>query len=381
MGIKEKYIQVRKHSGELCKPLKVEDYVPQAAFFASPPKWNLGHTTWFFEQFILVGQKGYELYHPMFNFIFNSYYENVGDRVARANRGMLSRPTVSEIYKYRQYVDQHMAQLLDTNPSERLLALVELGLNHEQQHQELLLTDLKYNFSVNPMHPTYSGTAFCEGIEIVDKGYVQIKEGLYTIGYSGNGFCFDNEQAAHQVYLQGFNIRKSLVSNKEYLDFINDGGYKNVNLWHSEGWLWLQNNNITSPMYWIKKDGAWHQYSLAGLLKLNENHPVTHINYFEAYAYAQWAGKRLPTEFEWEAASHEINWGDRWEWTESAYLPYPGYQKADGAVGEYNGKFMVNQKVLRGASVATPNGHSRKTYRNFFHPQLGYQFTGIRLAF
>ncbi len=381
MDLKNKYLNIRQHSVGLCKPLETEDYITQAAEFASPPKWNLGHTTWFFEQFILQKyQSGYKPFHHKYSFIFNSYYENVGERVKRPNRGTLSRPTVNKVLNYREYVDRHMVLFLEKPVTAQIHDLVLLGLNHEQQHQELLLTDLKYNFSVNPLYPTYSEKAFCEDISIEEKTYLSIDEGIYTIGYEGDGFHFDNEKEAHLVFIHPFQIRESLVSNAEYLEFIEDGGYRNVNLWHSEAWQWLTENNISKPMYWKKIKNEWYQYTLAGLRKINYNHPVTHINYYEAYAFAQWHGKRLPTEFEWEAASDQFKWGNRWEWTESAYLPYPGYKKARGAVGEYNGKFMVNQKVLRGASVITPPLHSRKTYRNFFPPNLGYQFTGIRLA-
>ncbi len=381
MGLKDKYLDVRQHSVELCKPLETEDYVMQAAGFASPPKWNLGHTTWFFEQFILQKyQTRYKPFHPKYSFIFNSYYENIGERVKRPNRGTLSRPTVNEVLKYREYIDRHMVLFLEKPITSEIWDLVLLGLNHEQQHQELLLTDLKYNFSVNPLYPSYSDKAFCEDISIEEKTYLPIDEGIYTIGYEGGGFHFDNEKENHQVFIHPFQIRESLVSNAEYLEFIEDGGYQNVNLWHSEAWQWINKNNISRPMYWEKLENNWYQYTLAGLRKINHSHPVTHINYYEAFAFAQWQGKRLPTEFEWEAASNQFEWGNRWEWTESAYLPYPGYKKARGAVGEYNGKFMVNQKVLRGGSVITPQFHSRKTYRNFFPPNLGYQFTGIRLA-
>ncbi len=381
MDIQERYTNVRKYSEELCKPLELEDYIPQAVEFASPPKWNLGHTTWFFERFILANHlPGYKLFNPTYDYIFNSYYENIGERVQRKKRGDLSRPTVKEVYNYRQYVDRNMLLLLGQGISKKVYSLLELGLNHEQQHQELLLTDLKYNFSTNPLFPKYSDRAFCEDIKIEIPVYVEIPEGIYPIGYSGDGFCFDNEKEAHQVYLQAFQISKPLTTNKEFIAFIEAGGYQNVNFWHFEAWKWVNDNNIICPMYWKKLDGEWHQFTLAGLRKVNPENPVTHVNYYEAYAFAQWKGQRLPTEFEWEAASSYLQWGDRWEWTESAYLPYPGYKKAEGAVGEYNGKFMVNQKVLRGASVATPRGHERKTYRNFFHPHLGYQFTGIRLA-
>jgi len=382
MQIIELYHNVRQASISMCLPLKTEDYVPQPAFFASPPKWNLAHTSWFFEEMILKNyKKGYKEFHSQFGFLFNSYYNTLGERVVRHKRGDLSRPTIEEVYQYRAWVDKHMEDLLQSAIiTPELNYLVTLGLNHEQQHQELFYTDLKYTFSINPLFPKYTDKEYCEESEEGSIEYIKIPERNYKIGFEGDGFCFDNELARHTVYLQPFLIRNKLVTNGEYIEFIEDGGYEKFEFWHDEALSWLAENQIKYPMYWHKKGNDWFQYTLAGLHKINPKHILTHITFYEAFAFSQWKGQRLPTEFEWEVASDKFSWGKRWEWTESSYLPYPGYKKAYGAVGEYNGKFMVNQKVLRGGSVVTPEGHSRNTYRNFFHPQFGWQFNGIRLA-
>ena len=382
MNLKEKFEKTRQFSWDMVAPLKTEDFIPQAATFASPPKWHLAHTTWFFEELILARyQKDYRKFHPQYNFLFNSYYNTLGERVQRQNRGSLSRPTVEEVLAYRTHVDQHMLDLLsDDHLSKEVSDLIVLGINHEQQHQELFFTDLKYNFSVNPLYPSYSEKAKCEDKNEGSPGFIPISEGLYEIGFTGDGFFYDNERERHSVFLQACEISKHLVTNGEFLEFIDNGGYDRFEFWHDDALAWKQENGIIRPMYWQKVDGQWYQYTLAGLHKIQSDHILTHITYYEAFAFAQWKGLRLPTEFEWEAAADQFNWGRRWEWTESAYLPYPGYKRAAGAVGEYNGKFMVNQKVLRGASVVTSEGHSRKTYRNFFHPLVGYQFNGIRLA-
>jgi ergothioneine biosynthesis protein EgtB len=378
----ERFKNIRKHTENICAPLSTEDYVAQPIVDVSPPKWHLGHSTWFFETFVLSAHKpGYRIFNDDFSFIFNSYYEAVGKRVVRAERGNLTRPTVGEVYRYRAYIDDQMAELLESKGDDKTIEeLVELGLQHEQQHQELLITDIKYILGHNPLLPMYDAN-FNEGNPSAEKTeYISIDEGIYDIGYSGTGFCYDNELSRHKVYLQPFQISSALVSNKEYLDFIADGGYGRFEFWHSEGWDWVQKNDIKSPLYWHKVDDAWYRYGLRGFHPLKAQEPLCHVSYYEAAAFAEWAGKRLPTEYEWEIASQQFQWGDRWELTNSAYLPYPGFEKADGAIGEYNGKFMVNQMVLRGASVATSEGHSRHTYRNFFHPNLRWQFTGIRLA-
>lgn len=382
MQIQKQFRIVRQLSVDMCKPLEKEDYLLQPAFFASPPKWNLGHTSWFFEEMVLKQFfPKYQLFHPKFSFIFNSYYNTVGSRVGRDQRGDLSRPTVEVVFQYRDHVDKHMHVLLEAeNLPAHVNELVLLGLNHEQQHQELFYTDLKFAFSINPLYPVYGETAYCETKENRPFEMIKMEEGIYEIGFEGTGFCFDNELKRHKVFLQPYEISNKLVTNGEYLGFIKDKGYDRFEFWHDEALFWLKENKITQPLYWQLQDGEWWQYTLAGLRKLNPEDVLTHITFYEAAAFAQWKGMRLPTEFEWEAACDNFDWGHRWEWTESAYLPYPGYAKAPGAVGEYNGKFMVNQKVLRGASKVTPEGHSRKTYRNFFHPNMGWQFNGIRLA-
>ncbi|AXT61057.1 ergothioneine biosynthesis protein EgtB [Aquimarina sp. AD10] len=375
------FLKTRSDTEEICAPLETEDYVIQPIVDVSPPKWHLGHTTWFFEEFILSKyDTNYKRFHPEYAYVFNSYYESVGKRVIRTNRGNLSRPTVSQVYQYRDYVTSHLQAFLEENFDEKINELVEIGIHHEKQHQELLLTDIKFILGNNPLFPKYNET-FTENPESNQSNeYVTIQEGIYEIGYQGNDFCYDNELGVHRVLLEEYAICNELVSNNEYLDFINDGGYNDSLLWHAEAWDWIKNDNIQAPLYWHLIDGQYYQYTLQGLKALKLNTSVTHISYYEAFAFAQWKGQRLPTEFEWEVAQHQFKWGSRWEWTESAYLPYPNYKKAPGALGEYNGKFMVNQKVLRGGSVATSQDHTRSTYRNFFHPNLRWQFTGLRLV-
>jgi len=383
----EFYSSVRAYTESLCEPLEIEDYIPQPIVDVSPPKWNIAHTTWFFEEMILKKfVPGYEVFDPQFGFLFNSYYNSIGERTARDHRGDLSRPTVKRVFEYRQHVDRHMTELLSSlEDTERhgkdLRDLVVLGLNHEQQHQELFLTDLKYTFSCNPLFPVYrEGFLPVERKESASGEFVTLDTGIRKIGHDGTGFCFDNELARHDVHLDAFEIRNTLVTNREYLEFIEDGAYHNFRLWHSEGWDWINQNEVGAPLYWYRVKDDWWNYTYGGLRKVELDAPVCHVSFYEAAAFADWKGMRLPTEFEWEAASDKFDWGLRWEWTHSAYLPYPGFKKPDGAVGEYNGKFMINQMVLRGASAVTPPGHSRKTYRNFFHPHLRWQFTGIRLA-
>jgi ergothioneine biosynthesis protein EgtB len=382
MDLSDCYKKVRKRTEQICSPLQTEDYVVQPIADVSPPKWHLGHTTWFFETFILKSYfMGYQEFDPQYNFVFNSYYETVGTRVIRTDRGNLSRPTVADIYKYREYVDEAMDKFLCQEPPADVKELLVLGFNHEEQHQELLYTDIKYILGHNPLFPAYSKDYVSpRADEPNDTAFIKMKEGIYEIGFSGEGFCFDNELNRHKVYLNAYEISPALVTNEEYLEFISDGGYQDFRHWHAEGWDWVNRNHVTSPLYWHNIDGEWHNYTYNGLQPLNLKDTLTHISYFEASAYAAWKSLRLPTEFEWEAAAGSFDWGKRWEWTESAYLPYPGFLKAPGAIGEYNGKFMVNQQVLRGASEVTSHGHSRVTYRNFFQTHLQWQFTGIRLA-
>lgn len=382
MALLKEYKKLREYSLEQVSYLKPEDFVVQPVDFVSPAKWNLAHTSWFFEEFILKPHiPGYVVFNKAFSFLFNSYYVNVGERLTRGHRGVMTRPELAEVMEYRAYVDRAMEALLTEGlENKKMLELTVLGINHEQQHQELFLSDIKYIFGHQPLLPVYNKKASFEMGEAGEGKWIMLVEGIYEIGFNGPGFSFDNEHVRHKVYIHDFEIRDKLVSNGEYLEFINEGGYQNPNFWHSDAWTWLTNENVKSPLYWQKSKTGWSYYTLSGHKEIDPNAPVTHISYYEAFAFAQWAGYRLPTEFEWEAASDFFKWGERWEWTESAYLPYPGYKKAAGAVGEYNGKFMVNQKVLRGASLATTKGHSRKTYRNFFHPHLSWQFTGIRLA-
>ena len=378
------YNKTRKHTESLCSPLNIEDYIPQAIDFTSPPKWHLAHTTWFFEEMILTKfVADYAVFDQNFGFLFNSYYQTVGEKALRAQRGVMTRPTVEQVYQYRHYVDKHIQRLLSNDISENIQALIMLGINHEEQHQELLLTDLKYTLSLNPIHPVYHPAFDLVSQSKVlpeQKQWLSFTEGVYEVGHKDPGFCFDNERGRHKVYLQNFQIAASLVTNAEYIEFIESGGYSSFQYWLDDGWTWLCNNQIDSPLYWQYLDGQWYYYTLAGLKLVEPNAIVSHVSYYEANAFATWKNMRLATEFEWEIAASQFNWGQRWEWTSSAYLPYPGFAISDGAVGEYNGKFMINQMVLRGASIATAESHSRSTYRNFFQPQCQWQFSGIRLA-
>ena len=381
--LKEQFISTREHSEWICQFLEVEDFVVQPIDFVSPPKWHLAHTTWFFEEFLLKDNKeNYQVFDPDFAYLFNSYYESVGNHWIRSDRGNLSRPSVQRIREYRYYVTAAVKDFLKEEIPEKLQTILEIGINHEQQHQELLLTDIKYILGNNPLFPAYNKSFQENIIQDYSSEWIKIEEGIYEIGLDINssGFRYDNEMGKHKVYLEEYFISNKLVTNEEYLEFMNSGGYENVLLWHSDAWAWLEKTKINKPLYWYKIKGEWHQYTLSGLQKLDLKAPLSHISYYEAFAFAQWKGMRLPTEAEWETAQHKFDWGRRWEYTESAYVPYPNYKKPVGAIGEYNGKFMVNQKVLRGASVATSENHSRSTYRNFFHPNMRWQFFGIRLA-
>ena len=380
MTLSEQYNSVRKHTETICQPLKTEDFVPQPVNFVSPPKWHLAHSTWFFEQFVLKEHlPDYKVFDDDFSFLFNSYYNTIGKRVFRADRGNITRPGVDEVFEYRAYVDMHMQILLQLK-SEELKDLLELGLHHEQQHQELLLTDIKYILGNNPIFPVYNEDLDWENQTNSETGFSKIEEGVYEIGHNSEAFSFDNEHGFHKVYLHRFEISKALVTNSEFLEFINADGYKNFKYWLDDGWSWVTQNKIEAPLYWHKIDGEWFYYTNNGLQKINPEAVVTHVSFFEASAFAEWKKMRLPTEFEWEIASDKFNWGKRWEWTNSAYLPYPNFKKPEGAIGEYNGKFMINQMVLRGSSCATSPNHSRKTYRNFFHTDERWQYNGIRLV-
>ncbi|MBD2756707.1 ergothioneine biosynthesis protein EgtB [Spirosoma validum] len=384
MNLPERYRQVRARSEAICQGLQAEDFVVQPVVDVSPPKWHLGHTTWFFETFVLLPNvAGYQPFNEQYNYVFNSYYETVGARVVRTDRGNLSRPSVADVMAYRAYVDDAMGRFLadESGLSSSLKALLDLGFNHEEQHQELLITDIKYILGNNPLLPAYQTAYAKPSVPVIaEEHWINQPEGIYEIGATGGEFCFDNELNRHKVYLAPYQIRQELVSNGEYLAFIEAGGYSNFRYWHAEGWGWVKTNQIKAPLYWHQLDGIWYQYTPDGLQPLLLDQPVCHVSYYEAWAYAQWRGFRLPTEAEWETTQDQLDWGSRWEWTESAYLPYPGFTKAEGAIGEYNGKFMVSQMVLRGASEATTPGHSRPTYRNFFHPSLRWQFMGIRLT-
>jgi ergothioneine biosynthesis protein EgtB len=322
----------------------------------------------------------YAAFNPEFNFLFNSYYNTIGPRVNRHERGLISRPSVKNVYAYREFVDQKMQMLLASEVNQTLRDLIILGLNHEEQHQELLLTDIKYSLSKNALKPVYTIENDFVSDALKATSFIKISEGVYDIGSKSNGFCFDNELGRHKVFLHEFDIATELVSNAEFIQFIDAGGYQDASLWLDDGWAWLKANEIAAPLYWQKNTDAWHHFTLAGMKPVQLNAPLCHISFYEAAAFAAWKKMRLPTEFEWETASAKLNWGSRWEWTNSAYLPYPNYKIAEGAVGEYNGKFMINQMVLRGSSAATAAGHSRETYRNFFQPEHRWQFTGIRLA-
>lgn len=380
----ERFLKIRMRTVEICNPLQIEDYVAQPIDEVSPPKWHLAHTTWFFETFVLRVSDEYDLFDEQFNFLFNSYYNNVGKRVLRHERGDITRPGVERILEYRSHVNDHLVLFMEHLTLEQFSKwkpIIELGIQHEQQHQELLWTDLKYILGVSPIFPVYSDVNPIDNVLEKNKmNFISVPKGVYKIGHETDEFCFDNELGVHQVYLDDFEISDRLVTNEEYMEFIESGAYQNFDLWHDEGWKWIQENEIDSPLYWQHINGGWFEFTLTGLDEIDPHRAVSHISYFEAWAFAQWKGLRLPTEFEWEIACNKFEWGHRWEWTNSAYLAYPGFKKVEGAIGEYNGKFMVNQMVLRGASVATAKGHERFTYRNFWPAKSQTQFTGIRLA-
>jgi ergothioneine biosynthesis protein EgtB len=383
----ESYREVRGETERRASPLSDEDQVIQSMPDASPTKWHRAHTTWFFEQFLLLPHlAGYRAFDRQFGYLFNSYYVAAGPRHARPQRGLVTRPSNSTVAAYRAHVDDAVVRLLSEAGGSELaevLRILEIGLNHEQQHQELLLTDILHAFSSNPIAPTYDERWFAPPPKKSAAGFVAIPEGLHSIGFSDDGFCFDNEGPAHQVYLRPVRIARALVTNAQWLDFIADGGYATPSLWLSDGWATVQAEGWEAPGYWRKIDGVSHSFTLAGLRPIDPAAPVCHVSYYEADAFARWMGKDLPTEQEWEVAAQEglidDAFGIVWQWTRSAYSPYPGYRAAAGALGEYNGKFMINQMVLRGSSHATPAGHSRSSYRNFFYPPARWQFSGLRL--
>jgi ergothioneine biosynthesis protein EgtB len=415
----ERYRKVRSFSELLCQPLETEDFVIQSMPDASPAKWHLAHTTWFFETFVLrtANPAAAEL-HGQYAYLFNSYYNAVGKMHCRPRRGMISRPTVAETMSYRHEVDQRMVELianLGDNRWQELQPVFELGLHHEQQHQELLLTDLKHLFAQNPLYPVYSraksSSAAASSSASSGKDslrWINFPEGIHWIGHDSSSFAFDNEGPRHKELVQSFQLAQRLVTNEEYLAFIEDRGYERAELWLSLGWFTVNENKWSAPLYWQKENGEWWNFTLSGFRPVALNEPVCHVSYFEADAFARWAGARLPTEAEWEVASADLAltgnfveaghyhptagaaprasvnleqmFGDVWEWTRSSYSPYPGYAPPPGAIGEYNGKFMCNQYVLRGGSCATSQSHIRRTYRNFFAPDKRWQFMGIRLA-
>jgi ergothioneine biosynthesis protein EgtB len=407
-----RFLAIRTQSTVLCAPLEPEDYVLQSMPDASPAKWHLAHTTWFFETFVLSQNiKGYEPYERSFGYLFNSYYNAIGDRLARSRRGLISRPTVREVIAYRERVDREIIEFIRSQPLGLPISLIELGLNHEQQHQELIITDLKHAFAQSPLRPAYHRLIAAPSTlgEPVGLAWHDFPEGVHWIGFDGPGFAFDNESPRHRQFIEAFHLADRPSTNREYLAFMDDGGYSRPEFWLSDGWAARNALDWTAPLYWERAtDGAFQTYTLAGMKPLQLDEPVTHLSYYEADAFARWSEARLPTEAEWETAAldspiagnllesgrlhpfpakqnestNELRqlFGDVWEWTASPYTPYPGFHPASGAVGEYNGKFMCNQFVLRGGSCATPVGHIRPTYRNFFPPDARWQFSGVRLA-
>ena len=380
--------RVRAETEKRASHLSAEDQIVQSMADASPAKWHRAHVTWFFEQFLLVPHDAsYRIFDERFPFLFNSYYVAAGPRHVRPQRGLITRPNGAEVIAYRAHVDAAVERLIARVPAEeadRVFAIVEIGLHHEQQHQELLLTDILHAFAQNPTDPVYDAKWQPPHATLGPRGYVDVAAGAHAIGNDGEGFCFDNETPFHDELIPRVRIARHLVTNAEWLEFISAGGYTTPSLWLSDGWATVQNENWQAPGYWRQKDGAWHVMTLGGVRPVDPAAPVQHVSYYEADAFARFAGKHLPSETEWEiAARHDIivdAFGIAWQWTRSAYLPYPGYCAAEGALGEYNGKFMVSQMVLRGSSLATPEGHERVSYRNFFYPPARWQFSGLRLA-
>jgi len=404
-----RYSAIRALSEQLAAPLGPEDQCVQSMADASPTKWHLAHTTWFFETLVLVPHApGYTLYNPAYAHLFNSYYEALGARHPRPQRGLLTRPTIGEVLAYRGHVDEAMARLFETasrTERARFEDMAELGLHHEQQHQELILTDIKHAFSCNPLLPVYAPPVIVAVAEAKPPEWVAFAGGIIPVGHSKDDFAFDNEGPRHLVLLRPYRLASRLTTCADYLDFIADGGYSRPEFWLSDGWVTAQSQAWTAPLYWSHGEGGWQMFTLNGLQPVRRDEPVVHVSFYEAAAFAAWAGKRLPTEFEWEAAAlaqpvvgnfldplrphpkpagaatgMAQMYGDAWEWTRSSYEPYPGFRPFQGAAAEYNGKFMCGQMVLRGGSAASPQGHIRPTYRNFFPPAARWQFSGIRLA-
>jgi ergothioneine biosynthesis protein EgtB len=415
-SLRTRYQEVRGFSDLLCETLSPDDCTVQSMPDVSPTRWHLAHTTWFFEEFVLASRPDYRPYNEAFGYLFNSYYNTLGKQYPRTRRGMLSRPSLGEIFAYRQYVDEHLVRVLESGAVEedgRLTSVLQTGLHHEQQHQELILTDIKHVFAQNPLWSVFRDGTFAVSPAPRAQRWSSFNEGLQWVGHDGDGFSYDNEGRRHRVFLQPFELSGNLVTCGEYLEFMADGGYQRPELWLSDGWRAVQERRWRAPLYWTERDGTWTEFTLAGLREVDSDCPVCHVSYFEADAFARWAGARLPTEFEWEIAAGEAPiegnfadsliakgraihpsrlcaggvasepaqlFGDVWEWTASQYTAFPGYKPPEGAIGEYNGKFMCNQFVLRGGSCATSRSHIRRTYRNFFPPDARWQFSGIRLA-
>ncbi len=402
----ERYADIRFASEILAAPLTPEDQCLQSMPDASPTKWHMAHTTWFFETFVLQKfEKGYSVYHPRFNYLFNSYYEAVGQRHPRPQRGLISRPGVTEVMAYRRHVDAAIEKLLERSSEPEMLALVELGLHHEQQHQELMLMDIKHLFWLNPLRPAYAASSRPSAGQTAPMEWKRFEGGLSTVGHAGEAFAFDNEGPRHKVWLDPYALATRPITCAEYFEFIESGGYRKPEFWLSDGWAAVKEQGWDAPQYWEKNGNNWEVFTLSGMQPVNPSEPVCHVSHYEASAFAKWAGARLPTEAEWEQAAlaavlagygAQNGWlhprpaptgpgmqrmlGDVWEWTASAYAPYPGFREAPGALGEYNGKFMSNQMVLRGGCAVTPPDHIRITYRNFFPPVARWVFAGIRLA-